>query len=232
MSTENKPIIGITTDLKDRENSIETAYSKAIEYHGGVPILIPTIKDTTDFVETIVRKIDGLLIPGSRDMDPKFYKQKLTSKINPVSMERTLTEFKAMEESLKLNIPILGVCGGMQFINVFYGGSLYQDIKKCLPHALNHEDGTVHKIKLTEGAKLFDLFNESEFEVNSYHHQAVMDMGNTLVVNATSSDGIVEGFEKISDNVLAVQWHPELEDSNASEVIFKDFLYKASVKKR
>ncbi|NIP29393.1 MAG: hypothetical protein GTO02_03330 [Candidatus Dadabacteria bacterium] len=230
MIATDKPLIGITTDLKDKENSIESAYSRAIDYYGGIPILIPTLKEHAGYIKNIVNRIDGLLIPGSRDMDPKFYNQLPHSKINPMNIERTLVEFKIMEESLNRGMPILGICGGMQFINVFYGGSLYQDIKEYLPDALNHEKGAIHKVILKEDTALGDLSDSIEFEVNSYHHQAVKEVGGDLKINAQAADSIVEGIENSLDKVMAVQWHPELEFNEISELIFKDFLSKASEK--
>ncbi len=219
-----KKLIGITTDLKEDHNSIEVSYSKAVEYYGGVPVLIPTLSENTDFIKNIVSRIDGLLIPGSRDMDPKFYNQKPHPKLNPMSLDRTVTEFKVLEESLKQNIPVLGICGGMQFINVFYGGSLYQDIEALLPRALKHEKGAVHKVAI-EDETILNTIIDKNLEVKSYHHQAVDKVASSLKVNAFSPDGIVEGFENQDEKVLGIQWHPELEYNKTSKAIFEKFLF-------
>lgn len=228
MNYTKKPVIGITTDLKNKENSIESAYSLAIKHFGGIPFLIPTIEsDPGNYYENVVNHIDGLLIPGSRDMDPKFYKQVTSSKINPMNIKRTNAEFELMEESLKRDLPILGICGGMQFINVFYGGSLHQDISECLPGAGNHEKGVIHDIKLVENTRLAELYGKDQIEVNSYHHQAIKDVGKDLLVNAVASDGIIEGIENPADKVMAVQWHPELNFDELSRKIFEFFLQEA-----
>lgn len=218
-----KKLIGITTDLKDKHNSIEESYSRAIEYYGGIPVLIPTVSGTTGYLAGIAQRIDGLLIPGSRDMDPGFYNQKPHPKINPMSIERTKAEFEVLEKTLSRNIPVLGICGGMQLINVFYGGNLYQDISALLPDALNHENGAVHSVETEKNTHLAEILKDS-VDVKSYHHQAVDKVGSGLDVNARSPDGIVEGFENKSDRVLGIQWHPELEYSEVSARIFGMFL--------
>lgn len=218
-----KKLIGITTDLKDKHNSIEESYSRAVEFYGGIPVLIPTLSDRTGYLAGIVQRIDGLIIPGSRDMDPEFYNQKPHPKINPMSIDRTRAEFEVLEKALARNIPVLGICGGMQLINVFYGGNLYQDIQALLPDALTHEKGAVHRIDTEKNSQLGKVLKQN-FNVKSYHHQAVDKVGSGLGVNARSPDGIVEGFENKSDRVLGVQWHPELEYSVVSGKIFGMFL--------
>lgn len=223
MAESIKKLIGITTDLKNDHNSIEESYSKAVEYYGGIPLLIPTIKSKTDYLKNIVERIDGLILPGSRDMDPKFYNQKPHPRINPMSIDRTNAEFALLNEALKKGIPVLAICGGMQLVNVFYGGNLHQDIDTLLPDALNHEKGSVHGIELSAETALAGKI-ANQFEVKSYHHQAVDKVGKSLKVNAKSPDGIVEGFENMDDKVLGIQWHPELEFNDISQGIFRFFL--------
>ena len=223
-----KPLIGITTDFKDKHNSIEEVYSRAVSDNGGLPVLIPTVENQTDYLKSIVSRIDGLLIPGSRDMDPRHYKQEPHPKLNPMNEERTAAEYVVLESALEKKLPILGICGGMQFINVFFGGSLYQDIKDLIENPLEHEKGAVHPVEIKENTSLIEIVEEKNFTVNSYHHQAVKDIGNGLDVNAVSPDGIVEGLESEEHSLLAVQWHPELEDSETSKRIFKHFLHRCS----
>ena len=230
MNKRTKPLIGITTDFKDKHNSIEEAYSKAVAGYGGIPVLIPTVENQTDYLITIIDRIDGLLIPGSRDMDPKHYNEGPHPKLNPMNKERTAAEYIVLESALEKNIPVLGICGGMQFINVFFGGSLYQDIQDLVENPLIHEKGTVHPVKISEGSKLLRIVGKSEFSVKSYHHQAVNKVGGILRANAHSSDGLVEGLESEEHFLLAVQWHPELEDSEISKKIFESFIIKCSQK--
>lgn len=219
----NKPLIGITTDLKEDHNSIEESYSKAIAKYGGLPVLIPTI-DKKTHLDGIVKRIDGLLLPGSRDMDPKFYNEKPHPRLREMSIDRTETEFYVTEKAIEQKIPILGICGGMQFLNVFFGGSLYQDIEALIENPLNHEKGAVHEVKVDGESKLSKVLSEKQFNVKSYHHQAVNKLGEDLKINAKSPDGIVEGIEHKHLPVLGVQWHPELEGTEQSKQIFESFI--------
>ena len=228
--TSPRPLIGITTDLEDKSNLIEAAYSRAIEFYGGAPVLVPTVADASGsgFLSRIISAIDGLLIPGSRDMDPRFYGQEPHPAIKPMSVQRTETEFAVLREALENEIPVLGICGGMQFINVFYGGSLSQDIKALLPDALDHEGGNAHGVEVVSGTVLGSVVGEREFEVKSYHHQAVGRVGGGLRTSAAAPDGIVEGLESEDGTVMGVQWHPELEETPVSRAIFARFLREAS----
>ena len=227
---KSRPLIGITTDLEDKSNLIESAYSKRIESSGGAPILIPTIADASgsEFLLRIISVIDGLLIPGSRDMDPKFYGEPPHPAINPMNAERTETEFEVLRLALERCIPVLGICGGMQFINVFFGGSICQDIKALMPDAFVHEGGVVHEVKVDSDTLFYDLIKKDAFEVKSYHHQAIGRLGENLRATAFSTDGIIEGIESPDSRVVGVQWHPELEDSEISKALFAWFLSEAS----
>lgn len=225
-----RPLIGITTDLEDKSNLIESAYSKAVEFYGGAPILIPTVAEasSSDFLFNIVSAIDGLLIPGSRDMDPKFYGEPPHPAIKPMNLERTETEFSVLRLALERDVPVLGICGGMQFINVFHGGSIHQDIKALLPDALCHEGGEVHDVTVIGDTVFGGFTEEKKFEIKSYHHQAINRVGEGLRVSALAPDGIVEGFESTDGRVMGFQWHPELERSQLSELIFTRFLSEAA----
>lgn len=229
--TRQKPVIGITTDLKDEHFLIEDKYALVLSKSGGVPLLIPSITGDTGLLENTVERIDGLLLPGSRDMDPKFYNEEPGPEIRPMSIERTETEFALLDLALTRGIPVLGICGGMQLINVHFGGSLYQDIRAFVQSALPHEKGAVHVIEVSEGSRLAEITGESRFEVKSYHHQAVNRIGKGLKASAAAPDGIVEGIESGSGPfVLGVQWHPELEENRISEAIFAHFIDECVMK--
>lgn len=227
----NKPLIGITTDLKEDHNSIEESYSKAVAKYGGLPILIPTTSENKSYLEGIIERLDGLLIPGSRDMDPKFYNENPHPKIREMSLERTEAEFYVLKEALENKLSVLGICGGMQFINVFFGGSLYQDIESLVDKALDHEEGAVHGIEVYTDTKLHNILSNKKFDVKSYHHQAINKVGSDLNINAESPDGIIEGIESKNGFVLGIQWHPELEETETSKQIFENFIKECAVKK-
>lgn len=222
------PLIGITTDFKEKNNSIEVGYSSAVADNGGIPVLIPTIPEISEHLEKVILRLDGVIIPGSRDMDPSFYDQEPHPSIRPMSRERTETEYHVVEKALESKIPVLGICGGMQLLNVFFGGSLYQDILSLIDDPLDHEKGAEHEIELIENSSLHRIIGKTRFNVNSYHHQAVDRMGTGLNINARSGDGIVEGFELNGSYLMGVQWHPELDKEDHNTRIFESFLNACS----
>ncbi len=220
-----RPVIGITTDVKDGSFVIEDAYARAVAKAGGIPVLIPSLPESPGLLRETVSRIDGLLLPGSRDMDPRYYNEEPHPKLRPMSAERTETELIVLKESCERTIPVLGICGGMQLLNVFFGGSLYQDISSFLPNAVPHEKGAVHDILIENGTLLHRVSGSSEFDVKSYHHQAVKDIGAGLRVSATAPDGIVEGIEATKPvYIVGVQWHPEREHSEFADRIFESFV--------
>lgn len=220
-----RPVIGITTDFKDGSFVIEDAYARAVAKAGGIPVLIPSLPQSPGLLRETVSRIDGLLLPGSRDMDPGYYNEEPHPKLRPMSAERTETEFIVLKESCDRMIPVLGICGGMQLLNVFFGGSLYQDICSFLPDSIPHEKGAAHSVFIENGTLLHRVSGSSEFDVKSYHHQAVKDIGAGLRVSATAPDGIVEGIESLKPvYIVGVQWHPEREHSEFADSIFQSFV--------
>lgn len=207
------PIIGITC----KESTKVTEYTNAIEQSGGEPRLFVSLRDS---IPIDLSKIDGLLIPGGGDIDPCRYNElryhvKGMSKIKGVSKSRDALEIQLCQKALEADIPIFGICRGIQIMCVATGGSLYQDIHTQLKNCLLHKDeesinDAQHYIKIQPNSLLNQLADESVPEVNSAHHQAVKVIGEGFVVTAQSADGIIEAIENPSKRfVIGVQYHPE-----------------------
>lgn len=226
MGTERRrPVIGITLDVEGDYLRLKRQYSTAIKSAGGIPLLIPGDNDAA----SVAGIIDGLLIPGGDDLDPFYFSEKPHPSVKITQRDRTGFEFLLLKAIMELGKPVLGICYGMQLINVAFGGSLYQDIASQIEWALDHRKGT-HSVKMVQGSKL--KVQGSAFVVNSFHHQAVRELGEGLEVCAFSEDSIVEAVFMPGYPFLAgVQWHPERMpedmDNGLSGDIFRTFIESA-----
>ena len=216
----SKPIIGITTDIDSEYLKIKYHYSAAILNAGGIPILIPPSEIPVLYADMI----DGLIIPGGNDLDPFYYHEEATSETILVSRERSDFEFSLLKEVMNLRKPVLGICYGMQLINVAFGGSLYQDIDTQLSVAITHKKG--YHLIVTTGNR---LFREDTFSVNSTHHQGVKKLGKGISAFAYSPDNLIEAFIMDGYPFLAgIQWHPErIPESEFSRNLFESFVKAA-----
>ncbi len=227
MRNNSPPLIGITADLAEAPkpassgNSESTIclprrYCRAVEHNDGMPILLPFTRSRA-LMRQYIGRLDGLLISGGAfDIHPSYYGERPIKEIGAIKEERTEFELEMTRLALKRDLPLLGICGGAQAINVVLGGSLYQDIATQAPHANQHEQGAKkeiggHKVIIARGTRLEKILRRRTLEVNTTHHQAVKKIGNGLVVNATAEDGLIEGIESLRHSfVLGVQWHPEV----------------------
>ena len=211
-------IVGITSDIKGKFYEVESFYFESLLKVGAIPVMLPMITNKND-IRKISKKINSLLVSGSRDIDPKFYGQVKKYKINSLDIKRTISEINYIEEFMKQNKKILGICG-MQLINVYFGGSLIQDIKSQLKSKINHSKAKYHKIKIFKNTLVKKITRSSDLRVNTFHHQCIDKLGRGLVASSSTSDGIIESFESLNRKILGVQWHPELMKDRKNQMIF------------
>lgn len=217
-----KPVIGISTDVDGDHLRLHRAYCEAVEAAGGIPLLLPPMP----VAEAYAAIVQGVLIPGGRDLDPCYYREEVHPRTRSVSRARSDFEMSLITCALKLNKPVFGICYGMQLLNVFFGGSLYQDIASQLSVAINHEKD-YHNIVIAENRFLAP----GTFSVNSSHHQVVRILGNGLSAIARSDDQIIEALCGEDYHFLVgVQWHPERDpDDKISGDIFRQFIQASRI---
>ena len=236
-----RPRIGITMrlELATSRFYLSRDYSKAIESAGGIPIHISLIPKP-DYIAEVLADLDGILLPGSNtDVDPHYYGEEPHHKLGTVIPEKDETDMLVLAEAERLNLPLLGICFGMQALNVFRDGTLVQDIESQLPKSIKHEQGSPshrnsHSLKIAKGNILSELSAvkaaKGAIRVNSSHHQAVAKVGKNLKAIAWAKDGVVEGIQDTRKNrfVLGVQWHPEISagHDDISREIFELFIDK------
>ncbi len=226
-----RPLIGVTTYyVKDRELDSNRSrgfpgqdmlmstmdYSRSIEWAGGVPVAIPVLEDE-EYIDEIAKKMDGFVFTGGPDINPMNYGQSFKKGLGLIVPERDEFEFKLFKKALQLNKPILGICRGFQLMNVYFGGTLHQDISSNQLTNLEHVGKMgpkfckSHKVSILEESNLFKALRQKEIYVNSFHHQAVDKVGEGLQVTATAEDGIIEALEHNDYLFLVgIQWHPEM----------------------
>lgn len=217
------PRIGLTPDYGTAASGrgetlifLREHYPKVVLEAGGLPLLLPITASPTA-TQALLDSLDGILVSGGDfDIHPKFYGEKPSAALGKINEDRTEFELELIARALKRNLPILGVCGGAQAINVALGGTLYQDIPSQIPDAIAHQRGDLretggHRVRVYAGTRLKRIVGRATLEVNTTHHQAVKTLGKELVANAATEDGIIEGIEDVNGSfILGVQWHPEL----------------------
>jgi len=220
-----KPVIGVTPDFNagDRKEwggreptyFLRARYVRAIEELGGIPLILPLVADAAGR-RRLLERVDGLLLTGSGpDLPPRLYGERQRYKFPLVSERRANFELDLVHHARTRDIPLLGICGGMQTVNVACGGSLFQDLFSQLPQALPHRQTTKaihlsHSVNITPGSLLRKIVTKATLQVNSSHHQSVKTVAPSLIASAIAPDGVIEAVESPRHRFfLGIQWHPE-----------------------
>lgn len=204
--------IAIPKFYKDQfRKFMQSKYTAALHRAGVRAVWIETDNLQTAIDQML--KCDGLLLSGGEDVNPAYYGQTPTEKCGEIVKERDHIEIEMLKAFLPTGKPVLGICRGEQLMNVFFGGTLHQDIvdlSKCNHNDYPRKDLGNHSVSITAGTKLAKIIGKQSLRVNSLHHQAVDTPAPCLIVNAISEDGIIEGVEHANHPFcIGVQWHPE-----------------------
>lgn len=201
-------------DGSDR-TGVNAAYVKALLAAGGVPLIVSPLVGAS-LAGSALDGCDGLLLTGGEDIDPDWYGADPSPLLSPPSRERDLFELALFAVARQRELPILGICRGIQLINVALGGSLFQDLPSERPGPVNHSpvgsrDSRSHPVRLRPGSRAALALGSTSVTVNSFHHQAVRELAPGLVASGWTADDLIEAAESESGAswILAVQWHPE-----------------------
>ena len=212
-----KPLIGVLPLYDEPMNSLWMlpAYLEAVMCAGGLPMILPLECDMDD-IEHLSQVCDGFLFTGGQDVTPVMYHEAATPKLGETALKRDILESSLLRYCVKHDIPVLGICRGIQMINAALGGTLCQDIEAYGPeNHIDHRqekpyDRPGHWVDMVEGSPLQELMREKRMQVTSLHHQCVKTLGKGLVPMAYAPDGIIEAVYAPDQKFLwAVQWHPE-----------------------
>ncbi len=205
----------ITPYVREENKYLQLAqyYTNAITQRGAIPIIVP-ITDDTAVLDAYLKEADGVLISGGVDVDPAFYGEVKKETCKFTHRLQDDTGLYLLKYAIENKLPVFGICRGLQLINVFFGGTLYQDINTEIPEVLEHnpdtEDSVLsHDVRVERNSLLHRITEVETLSVNTVHHQAIKVLGKGLIVNAKSTDGIIEAVEG-PNGLIAVQWHPEV----------------------
>jgi putative glutamine amidotransferase len=219
------PTIGITTyhtnadwrGWSEEGALLPWTYVTSIRDNGGRPVLLPPGGDAAEAAATVA-VLDGVVIAGGGDIDPAIYGAARHSKTEVTAPDRDAWELAVADAAIRMNVPLLGICRGMQVLNVACGGTLHQHVPDLVGHEVHAGAPTgfgTHKVRVTSGSTIMGILPGGEyFEVPTHHHQAVDKVGDGLIAVAWADDGIIEAVEAVLPHefIVGVQWHPEQGD--------------------
>jgi putative glutamine amidotransferase len=214
-----RPLVGVTTGIDPKRPgqghfSLRADYVRAVEVAGGLPVVLAPGRP--EDVAEILERVQALVLTGGYDVDPAHYGEEPHETVTLAPADRDVFELALCREALRQDVPTLAICRGQQVLNVATGGTLIQDIPSTVSGAADHDSERerwelTHEVRLLPGSRMRQVLGEDRVAVNSFHHQAVKDLGQGLRASAWSvDDGLIEGIEAEGCRfVLGVQWHPE-----------------------
>jgi len=231
-----KPIIGLNSDFANASGEkpsftyIASGYYDAITKVGGIPIIIPPLADDDDLSE-ILERLNGVVLVGGADLDPRRDGYMLHPTIRPLATRREMFDRRLMRLIAERRMPVFGIGAGMQLINVTLGGTLLLHIPEDRPTALPHHDpldpAHRHTLEIAPNSLMERVYGDGELRVNSMHHMAIDDVASDFAVTARCPDGIVEAIESTSPDWFAIgtQFHPESDTASALDLrVFEEFI--------
>lgn len=211
---DHRPMIGLTANYADIDATCRNFYYRQIVAAGGIPVIIPPVADKNVIVGTL-NQLDGIIFTGGADYNPLWAGEEPSAKLHNINTERDLPELLLTQLAYNRNIPMLGICRGIQTLAMALGGKVIQDIGEAIPNAIKHSQDAdrnepTHSVDIASDSILHRIYGTDKIYVNSFHHQAVGECGEKFRVVATASDGVVEAIESNEyRQILGVQWHPE-----------------------
>ncbi len=215
----SRPLIGIsgwvrTLDRIERAG-VNAAYVYAVARAGGVPVVLTQAAGPGEAV-ALLASLQGLVLTGGQDLHPERYGAAPSPRLGTTDPDRDGFELALFQAARESGHPVLGICRGLQLVNVAMGGTLWQDLPTERPGAIDHDpalarDVRCHSVTIDEGSELRAVLGTGRLETNSIHHQAIRDLAPGLTATARADDGVIEGVEgeRADGWLLAVQWHPE-----------------------
>lgn len=209
------PLIGISASISSGASRVGATYIQSIVKAGGTPIIIPAVTDGK-VLRNIVSNLDGLVLIGGADVNPLWYEEEPREKLEEVDPVRDLYELKLIKMATDQNIPVLGICRGLQLLNVAFGGTLYQDIPSQRgDHSVKHRQDLPssygsHRVFVDANSQLASILGKDTLAVNSLHHQAIKELAPIFKATAYAPDSIIEAIDAYPNrSIMGVQWHPE-----------------------
>ena len=234
-----RPLIGVTCDYDwdSGKSQLHSGYYEGIFQAGGLPFLIPVLEPFC--AADVISRLNGLVLTGGQDVDSYLFGEEPHPKVGKINPYRDELEITLCKEAVAHNIPVLGICRGAQIMNIAMGGTIYQDIETQVNDSelICHDQQApkwfgIHEVEMRDESNLCEIFGAKVIRTNSFHHQAIRQVGESLFAVAHTRDGIIEAIEsKAHSFYIGVQWHPErmLDKDTNTLKLFEAFVKAAEV---